>query len=1466
MNIFTKKLYFPLLFLTIFFPTYIFGADECSSSDYNYSLSAASPTTTHTVAMSANESISYYIQSSEAGTLTITTNNANNKINLNGSENSCPAGVESGTTSLVYTQSFAFDINIVVFADGAATHTLTIQFTPFDSSSEGHLTKYENPFSIIYGGAGTNIYGDYSSIASSVQCVDNGAGGCNYNYTGALYNATTKYENSVAIATIPLNSSTETLNLPVDIDGSDILYAGLYWQGNITGPDSNDYVVGITGRNIVSLLDSSGTVHTLTSDELWYHDFWGDGTGSDGGYRSFYQGYKDITSIVQNSYVKGNINSYTVGNIKSTIGSDYGTYFWADDIYAYNGIRIGFWGNWNLIVVYEHSNVGALSPQPKPKNITLFQGFDALIPLQQDSTKSVNLPLSGFLTPSSTPIEAKLLFYGAGAEKVLNYDTFKIQDGTTSNYIDLSNALNPVDNAFNGSVSSFGIPIDPAISYYPGLDSDEFDISLAMVIKQTSTSLSLSAKNVSGTGDQIFPGLIAFSTDVYAPEFCYDYAYKQQGIYFTEDNNGTLDPRISGDVISGEPIEVSVFIRNLVDSDIAVTDMYVDVLDINTTQATYVTNTTKLAKIGDLTPTDLIDGTDITIGTSSIEDITIGTIDSNEHFYIYYSLDPKDSSIDMPINVQTRYNLVVGGETIPYTLKLGSEIPMCSSTNFTYEPEYGLFNVVHNSYYNYDTGGGNRYYNLPTQVTNREGNFKVIAMDPADLNELQGKSTSVAVELIDASAFHDTYASCQEEESSISEKVQVFFENNATSVAFNQAALQDAINDAVTNLTSTSEFYSMARENVAFRISYGLTNDGNDSLVQHEYDSSNDEFKILNFTQLVQDVGTCVQRVTYDTSPVKTTENVAVACGNAGTFISKKHYYACLECLYGINTRFECSRDNFAIRPEAFMIKINDQNQTNPSSQLRLADSVSGVVTPVATVVDLAAGYEYNLEINATNHLNNNSSTGYTKSFDPILTDNVEYTWQPSGAPTGCNDDNNHSIPMRFVNGSVDINSSLNQVGEYGLNITDTTWTIVDNTQPAHHVGSYFLGGADCIANSSTTQAINSGTLNGCNISSNHDSSGSSLKYRDYNLEFNPYKFNIGITPSHGENNNTIFDANTFIYMSDMSQSPEMSFHLNGWIGAVGYDDSTLSNFVDNCYAKPVTLTINKSLADSNVINYQYNFQNTDPAIVDKNGTINGLSGLINLATNDFNKSNNGNVNTVLNLNFDRNVTTVFNPEELTFTTYDANCTTPANCRMNADLDSTHEAEGYRDLNRTDIANNRITLKHYYGRTHASRQRYDGNTGTANIYYEVYCFGSISGNTCNQALLQNPTGTLKRTDDIRWFMNENHDIINDGNVSIVVQRGGTNIAADIIDATDNPTGNPSITTLNYDASKGYPYKTIMQNIASGWLIYNQDDPTATRNEFAVEFEAPGTGWSGEHETNTTTQDVGAVRTNRRSNW
>lgn len=1278
---------------------------------------------------------------------------------------------------------------------------------------------------LINGIVDTNIYGNLLMIGNQLLCQNSSNGAtCTEPSATATNNAINQHFADIDGDASTSNSSMMRLDL---LPGDTIVWARLYWSARLINPSLATKAAAQT----IKLRTPASTNYTNIYAEVF--DNFPLANPFD------YGASADVTALVQ----AGGAGQYFGADIQATTG-------------------VNEFASWMLFVVVEN-------PARPFNNISVYDGFQVVFDNDVAYPSSVTATASGFLTPKSGSVDSSLFIYTGESESGI-YDGATITNSTgvpTS----LLDAKNQANDLMNGSFSVNNVYrstyrlsdptlANPNFQNLIGTDIDKLTVT-NLDNEQISANITISSTGGSDS-DRYSLNAFALETELYVPQFCYDYAYKQQGIFFTEDNDGSQNPRIVGDVIPGEPIEAKFFIRNLVESDVIINNMQVGVYDINTSQATYIANSTKLAKIGEISPTALVDGTDVTVGSNYINDIEIGAIDSQEHFYVYYGLNPSTSNLDMPMTVRVNYDITLSGVTIPYELILGAQVPMCTDSGNAYNPNMEtIFNVVHSDYYNHDVGGANRYYNLPTQVTKREGNFKVIAMDPVNTDNLKPQSTSVAVELIDASAFHDTYSSCNEIESSISERVQVFFDSNVTSVPFNQTAIQTAINNAVTNLTNSSDFYATARENVAFRVSYGLTNDGNDSLVQHEYDSSTQEYKILNFTQLVKDIGTCVQPVVYNLTPVQTATQVATACGNAGTFITRKHYYACLECLFGVNTRFECSRDNFALRPEAFMIKIDDQNQTNPTSQIRVADGVSGVVTPsAATTNHLASGYNYQLEVDAVNHKDNTPSFGYTKGFGGLASDALEYTWSPPVALSGCNDENNVSHSFRVLNGSVDLNSSLDQVGEYVLQMKDTTWTRVDGdfSYMSHHVGPYYTATRDCVLDSDITQAVNYATgsaapFTGCNITSDHDSSNASaLKYRNYSLEFHPYKFIMdGIGASYGENNSSI----PFVYMNNMSVNESMSFHLNGPIIAAGYNNVATSNFVDNCYAKPVALTINKS-AISGAVEYLYEFHNADIPANDLNGTMNNPAGTLTLGTNDFNQSNNGSVNTLLNLNFNREVNASVNPERLFFSTYDSNCSVIADCSMNADLISNKLTEGTKNLD--------LNVTHLYGRTHASRQRYQGNTGTANIYFESFCFGTVGGNTCDKILLPNGP-TSKRTDDVRWFWNEEHNTTNDGSVGIVVEKIGTNIAGDIVDATDNPVGNPSVTDLSYDGSRGYPYKTTIQNEASPWLIYNESNPTATRNEFQVEFDTIG-GWTGEHETNTTTKTPAGATTNRRLMW
>jgi len=247
------------------------------------------------------------------------------------------------------------------------------------------------------------------------------------------------------------------------------------------------------------------------------------------------------------------------------------------------------------------------------------------------------------------------------------------------------------------------------------------------------------------------------------------------------------------------------------------------------------------------------------------------------------------------------------------------------------------------------------------------------------------------------------------------------------------------------------------------------------------------------------------------------------------------------------------------------------------------------------------------------------------------------------------------------------------------------------------------------------------------------------------------------------------------------------------------------------------------------------------------NGDANGTKTLIWTDTN---------MSKVLRFNFSRDVNDPLNPFNLD--------PTDLNITMNSDYVGTAPIGAVTvnddDSGKATATGNTLMV---YGRTHASRQRYDGNSGDANIYYEVYCFATdTSGILCIPTLLSaNISPDLRRTDDIRWYINEIHDTA-DGTVGTVVQEGGE----DEVNATTPTAATPARTTLTYDESSGYPYKTTMENNASNWLIHNEDNIDATVNQFQVEFTSQGS-WSGEQDTTTTTTDNNtSTVTNRRSMW
>jgi len=175
-------------------------------------------------------------------------------------------------------------------------------------------------------------------------------------------------------------------------------------------------------------------------------------------------------------------------------------------------------------------------------------------------------------------------------------------------------------------------------------------------------------------------------------------------------------------------------------------------------------------------------------------------------------------------------------------------------------------------------------------------------------------------------------------------------------------------------------------------------------------------------------------------------------------------------------------------------------------------------------------------------------------------------------------------------------------------------------------------------------------------------------------------------------------------------------------------------------------------------------------------------------------------------------------------------------------------------------ANSNVTF--IYGRTHATRQRFVGDNGNVNIFFETYCYDKDVNNiSCDKTLLPNGTAS-KSMDDPRWFTNTLHNATTQGDAGTSSQKNGSSyVTQDTITIA-----NPTVVHLNYDEGRGYPYKTTMINTASHWLVYDKYDSSATSNEYSVEFTNSAHSWAGKYETDTTTKQTAKDSINRRVMW
>ena len=274
-------------------------------------------------------------------------------------------------------------------------------------------------------------------------------------------------DGNTGYGSVTRNSSTADLILPAGTNT--IKLARLYWGGRISDADYD--LTKAATRTIKIRKGTTNAYSDVTALGM-------DTTIITTGYTE-YQAYADITSFVKNN----GAGTYEVGNVPLSTGA------------VSNG---GNHGGWSIVVVYENSSLSYNS-------VRVYDGFEVVYNGGNDTTSTVTL--TGLNVPSGTlsAADAKMGVVAWEGDANLAGDFLKINGNT------FSNATNPADNPWNGTITDNGVHVttkNPNYTNQMGIDIDMFNVGTGYGISPNAQNLTLEF----GTeADKYFPGVFTFT-------------------------------------------------------------------------------------------------------------------------------------------------------------------------------------------------------------------------------------------------------------------------------------------------------------------------------------------------------------------------------------------------------------------------------------------------------------------------------------------------------------------------------------------------------------------------------------------------------------------------------------------------------------------------------------------------------------------------------------------------------------------------------------------------------------------------------------------------------------------------------------------------------------------------------------------------------------------------------------------
>ena len=906
-----------------------------------------------------------------------------------------------------------------------------------------------------------NIAGNIETVGNTVECVTNlkfskkgdiKNAKCQNDYTTYYNNKyLTKYINILDNNTSIFNSSKATLNFPSSY--KKIVWAALFWQGHINNysyqysytdkkdskgydkyydnqsynhktiyryikyngkyyyhlsndlPKNNAYYIRKTNANQL-ILYLNNHYYKLTANELDYksdsrrfkdnktHRYITKYGAKYSAYAILPQSIIDKLNSLSNTNKEVNV---TVANIATTFGLDE---------------KLGNYGAWSLVVIY--------SETPKINNFRsniVYYGFRNIY--KGAGNNEVNIPISGLVLPKNGNVNSLLSVFSAEGE-----------------YINKGNSVNPESVRINGEYldenlsgydkyNVFDSRLSDDIQRYPklndnnGIDIDVFDVSKQLTTirdnekalnpQRVSYNLNIKATTYN---DGVFLSTIAFSTQLYVPKVC----YYDLNLYDEYGNLITSNSKI----YVGEKLQVRYKVKN--DEKESANKVYVIYpFDDNSTK--YISNSTDVKNVLENNFTHYNDNE--TKGNLGVEvndsGLKIGILgDKFNEFKPYYIDNKYVAGIEFNITLEkegnlsfdfyTNYNYFIGNQNYTYD----GILPNCNEFNQTYSvftPKLGIFNVLHYQPNLKDdpTDVNDSINALYTQIVNKDFPISVVKLKD-DNHTVENYTGYIKLDLINAPQSDNE---CKTSTSIIPSKYVKFYNQSQRDI---NIVVPDSYKD------------------LRFRVVYIQSTDAcfNDiSSIINNFNPSTvgDKFK---------NCGSCSDICQQSLGQCKSLDN----CENG---VSK-----CLNCVFNsANTKTVCSRDNFAVRPNNFIIETN-------SSKVKAGDEFNLTIKALDYNGNIVSNYEENLTINGGNSptledLDLNTSKGaITQKLNSI-------TRNP-----------------RFYNGIATITLTYPEVGDLDINISEIN-------------GSEFAK----VDEKDTPQ------------------NNRLIKKADINLTFIPYKFNI---------------------------------------------------------------------------------------------------------------------------------------------------------------------------------------------------------------------------------------------------------------------------------------------------------------------------------------------------------------------